>query len=356
VWTGLAGIVMFAAAAVGCSSAATDGAGDGGPAQGDVVEGTPVRMARATWDTGWFQAEVYRQLLDELGYAVTDPAEQTVDAATFYPVVARGELDLWANGWFPLHEPFLDRELVTGQTIEQSITPVGSQVPGGALQGFLVDRATADSLDLTSMDDFERPEVVETFDRDGNGLADLVGCNDGWGCQLAIDDHLQESAWGADVEQVTGDYPDLLDEVRARVSAGEPALFYTWTPNWTVAVLEPGADVVWLEAPPLPDEQAPTEVADLAGCAASPPCQLGWPVNDIRAVANTDFLDANPPVGRLLEAVQLPLGDIAGQNARMEDAEDYTAGDLEADAAAWIEDNRARVDEWLATARDVRSG
>ncbi len=60
-----------------------------------------VRMARPTWDTGWFQAEIYRQLLVELGYDVTGPV--TMDNDEFYRAVAAGEVDFWASGWFPLH-------------------------------------------------------------------------------------------------------------------------------------------------------------------------------------------------------------------------------------------------------------
>ena len=36
--------------------------------------GVSVRMARANWSTGYFQAEVYRALLEELGYEVSDPS------------------------------------------------------------------------------------------------------------------------------------------------------------------------------------------------------------------------------------------------------------------------------------------
>ena len=32
-----------------------------------------VFMARADWDTGWFQAEVFKQFLEELGYTVKGP-------------------------------------------------------------------------------------------------------------------------------------------------------------------------------------------------------------------------------------------------------------------------------------------
>lgn len=98
----LLGVVLLMA----CTNATT-GEGGGGPAQGPWDEAPTIRMARADWDTGHFQAAIHRQLLEELGYAVTDPADATMSAASFYPVLARGELDLWASGWFPLHEPYL---------------------------------------------------------------------------------------------------------------------------------------------------------------------------------------------------------------------------------------------------------
>jgi hypothetical protein len=62
-------------------------------------------LARATWDTGWFQTEVFRILLQELGYTVPEP--KTWNNQDFYRLTAQGEIDLWANGWFPLHNPFI---------------------------------------------------------------------------------------------------------------------------------------------------------------------------------------------------------------------------------------------------------
>ncbi|MFP4634337.1 MAG: glycine betaine/L-proline ABC transporter substrate-binding protein ProX [Nitriliruptoraceae bacterium] len=344
-------LALAALLVTACGDAASDGTAGGGPG-GGVEAGAEIRMARATWDTGFMQAAIYQQLLDELGYEVTDPAEETREPETFYPALARGDLHLWANGWFPLHEPFLDTELVTGQRVSEPIEPVGNQVPAGAVQGYLVDAATAEELDITSMDDFTRDEVVEAFDQDGDGKADLYGCNEGWGCNLAIEDHLAELEWGDSVEQVVGDYGELMAEAEQRVADGEPTLYYTWTPNWTVDVLVPGEDVVWVESDPLPDEDDPTEVEGLEGCAGDDPCELGWVVNDIRAVANSELLDEHPPVRRLLEQVEIPLDDIAEQNARMNAAEEYTEQDIQADAEDWIEANRELVDEWLTTARD----
>ncbi len=335
---------------VACGDAGQGGAdgGPGGEGSADIV------MARADWETGFMQAAVYQQLLQELGYAVTDPAAETRSAATFYPAVARGDIDLWANGWFPLHDIYLSREQFTGQTVDEPVEAVGTQVAAGAIQGYLVDKATADQLGLTSMSDLADPGVASTFDRDGDGKADLLGCNDGWGCNLVITEHIADLDWGANVEQVVGDYYSLFDDAIAQVAAGEPTLLYTWTPNWTVEELVPGEDVVWLPSEALESAEGETAVPGLAGCAGdADPCDLGWQVNDIRAVANIDFLDEHPDVRALLEAVEIPLEDIEEQNLRMAEADGYTNAQIQQDAADWIAANRDLVDGWLEQARNA---
>ena len=285
----------------------------------DEVAG-PVKIARANWDSGYMQAAIYTALIEELGHEVTDPAASTLSPYSFYPALATGQYDLWANGWFPLHDIYLEGENVTGQEVDLPIEPVGWQVDDGATDGLMVDKATADSLGITSMDDVNANAGV--FDNDGDGKADLFGCNVGWGCETAINGQIADESWGAGVEQISGVYNDLAQGVVAKVAAGEPALFYAWTPNWTNTVLVAGENAVWLDSN----------------------------VNDIRAVANTDFLDDNPDIRRLLEVVAIPLSDIAAQNAKMA-AGDYTEADIEADAKAWIAANRDKVDSWLATAR-----
>lgn len=339
----------LALAAVVALAATACGAG-GGEDAADI--GGEINMARPDWESSWMSAAIYQQLLEELGYEVADPAAATRNPNGFYPALARGEFDLWSDGWFPGHDIFLERTTFTGYQSEQPIEPVGRQVRAGALQGYLVDKRTADELDLTSMSDFTRPEVAEAFDTDGDGLANLAGCDEGWGCNPLIEQHIEELDWGAHVEQDVGNYWSNFDDVQNRVANGDPALFYAWTPNWTVEALEPGSDVVWLESPELAEEESETGVEGLTGCAGdADPCQLGFVPNDIRAVANTEFLEENPAVRRLLEVVRIPLVDIQNQNTRMARASDYTEEEIQADAAAWIEANRELVDEWLATAR-----
>ena len=313
-------------------------------AQDPAGDAPRVRLARATWDTGWFQAEVYRLLLERLGYRVDGPV--TMDNAEFYEALAAGRVDLWVNGWFPAHEVFIAGDA--------PVSKVGTAVDDGALQGYFVDAATAGAHGVFNLGDLADPAVAALFDHDGDGRADLVGCNAGWSCAATIEHHLEVYGLAGTVEQVQGDYSPLISETIDRLRSGRPVLYFTWTPNWTVGELVPGTDVVWLETPfpSLPPDQASaldqTAIAGIDGCA-NDPCQTGWPPNDIRAVANSDFLDANPSVRTLLEQVVVPLADISEQNARM-----VTLGgdpaDIRRHAEEWVAANAALVDRWVSAA------
>jgi len=310
-----------------------------------------IRLARATWDTGWFQAEIFKILLQRLGYTVDGP--QTYDTAAFYQAAARGEVDLWANGWFPLHNAFID-----DPSIQSRIERVGYEVRAGALQGYLIDKATAEKYRIGNLADLRDPQLARIFDINGNGKADLVGCEVGWGCESVIAHHIDAYGLRDTVEQLQGDYSLLIHDTVFRFQQGKPVLFYTWTPNWTVGALIPGEDVVWLEVPfvSLPAGQQGLKdhslIPDMPGCG-SDPCAIGWPPNDIRVVANKAFLENHPDVRALLASVQIPLADIHAQNARMVRGQG-SPRDLQRHAAQWIEQHRDAVQGWLAAAEAQR--
>ncbi len=305
-----------------------------------------VYMARADWDTGWFQAEMFKQLLIELGYTVTGPV--TMDSWDFYHSAAKGEIDIWVNGWFPSN--YFEEEGIRGK-----VEAVGFEVKAGALQGYLVDKRSADTYGITNLSDLKDPAIAAIFDQDGNGKADLIGCDAGWFCATVIEHHLDAYGLRDTVEHIQGEYSPLIADTIARYKHGEPALFYTWTPNWTIGSLVPGEDVVWIQVPfpSLPEKHQDKEklifVKGVPGCVADP-CAMGFPPSDIRVVANKDFLMQNPAIRRLAEAVVIPLEDINSQNARMIDGEDDDE-DIRRHAQQWIHKNRRKVDQWLKTAR-----
>ncbi len=316
--------------------------------QPDTTDENTIVMARATWDTGWFQAELFRQLLERMGYTV--PTPQDMEVEEFYNSLAQGTVDLWVNGWFPLHNSNLESE-----DMQEKVHVIGSEVRGGALQGYLVDKQSADDLDITNLEDFKQPAIADMFDWDGNGKADLIGCNADWGCAAVIEHHLDTYELRDTIEHRQGDYNELFTELIERFENGEPVLFYTWTPNWTLGKLIPGKDVVWLEVPfsSLPADQKDKEeltiIENVSGCVGNP-CNMGFPPNDIRVAANAEFLEEHIQVKRLLELVEIPLLDIGIQNSSMFDGES-SPEDIARQAQEWIADNQEQVDAWVSEAQ-----
>ncbi len=291
------------------------------------------------------QAAIYRMLLQELGYEVTDPAMWELPPSAFYAGLGYGDLDFWANGWFPG-----DATLIENAGFSDVIQTIGNEVVGSGLQGSIIDKPTADANGITMLDDIgNNPEVAALFDIDGNGRADLMGCNDSWGCHVVINDTIARNGWEDTIEQVSADHAVLFADSVDRFNRGESILQFIWTPSSFVAQLVPGEDVVWLSlsnpipsqigAASLPDDQCPGQ-----------PCEMGFPASEIRVVANSDFLSANPAAAKLLELVEIQVTAIALQILAYERG-DNTEADVQAAAEEWIAANRVTVNEWLAEAR-----
>ncbi|MFC4353236.1 glycine betaine/L-proline ABC transporter substrate-binding protein ProX [Fodinicurvata halophila] len=334
------------AKAAGLATAITVMGASAVSAQDEPGDGVSVSPARPTWDTGWFTTAIYNEMLRELGYEVADPT--TLDNPAFYQSVAQGDVDFWVEGWFPLHNTYED-------AFSDGAEKIGMVAEGGALQGYLVDKESAEEYDITSLEDFKRDEVKEAFDANGDGKADMVACPPGWGCETVIEHHMDAYNLRDHINLIKASYSASMADAISRYENGEPILFYTWTPNWTVGVLTPGEDVVWIEVdhPDLPEEQKEledaTELAGVEGCVDDP-CQMGWPANDIRPVANSEFLAENPAAATLLETASIPLDAVFAQNAKMNEGED-SEEDIKRHAQEWIEENRDTVDGWLEEAR-----
>ena len=319
------------------------------PGEAKAVEepgkGRNVLLAKPTWDTGWFQVEVYKTLLEELGYKIR--RTMTLDNPAFYQSVGQGDVDMWVNMWWPNHESYAD-------AYQPGAKLVGYVAKGGALQGYLVSKDAAEKYNIKYLSDMTRPEVKEAFDSNGDGKADLVACPPGWGCENVIAHHMDAYNLKDHVNPIKANYAASMADALGKHKNGKPVFFYTWTPNWTVGLLKPGEDVVWIGVKetrhPRGLKPEDTTAQGLGDTCTIDPCNLGWGVSDLRPIANKKFLEENPAVEVLLEETGIPIEDIFAQNAKMFQGED-SREDLARHAREWIEANRDRVDTWLAKAR-----
>jgi glycine betaine/proline transport system substrate-binding protein len=310
-------------------------------------EGVKVRPARATWNTGYFQEAVARAGLKELGYEVAEPKE--LQNPLFYQSVFLGDVDYWTNGWFPNHVSQMPKGW------EDRIEIVGYVAKAGGLQGYLVSKKEVEKYAIKSLDDFKRPEVMKAFDANGDGKADLTACPPGWGCEKVITHHFKVYDLDDYINPIKAGYSASMADTIARYKAGEPIFFYTWAPNWTIGMLEPGKDVMWINVPeinPRDSQKAGVDRMTVSGIegAVSDPLKAGFVVSDIRVVANKEFLAKNPAAKKFFELFNLSLADINAQNTRMENGEKSQA-DIERHAQEWIAENQQKWNSWLDAAR-----
>lgn len=319
------------------------------PAPTTVEEGEDppevVVMARGDWATGHFQAAIFAELISELGYDVSRPADTEVGPVTLYPAMARGEVDVWANGWFPHHDEFLDQEFPSGGVVGDHVEVIGEQITSGGILGFLISKWWADDLNIRYVDDIgQNGDLSKQLDADGDGIGDILGCDVDWPCHGDINGLIESNDWR--LSQLSSDYDELFSAAQSRVGNGLPTMIFAWGPSGYVGSLIPGEEMVWLGVRnPTESQQGPADL-DLTVCLADP-CETGFLVGDIRAVGNTEFLDSHADIRALLEAIEIPAGDVAAQNALMRAGEDSDA-DVDRHATEWIENHRSLVDEWLS--------
>lgn len=310
-------------------------------------KGVTVKQGRCTWDTGWFHETLVRRALIELGYSCEVP--KMLQNPMFYASVTQGTLDFWANSWFPNQYPQLPKNF------EEKAGAYGYVVKNGGLQGYLVDKKHQEKFNITSLDDFKREEVKKAFDSNGDGKADLMGAPTGWAVAKVMAHHLKVYGLEAHINLVQASYNALFADVLGKFKSGEAVLYYTWTPNWSVYKLKPGKDVVWINVPEIKPmeayaDQADRMVASGVEGAVSDPIKFGLIINDIRIVANKQFVQKNPAAKKLFEVFEVSVADISAQNAKMKNGE-KSQKDIDRHVDEWIEVNQDKWNGWLEAAR-----
>lgn len=284
-----------------------------------------------------FQGEIAIAGLEALGYKVNEP--KTSEPATMILALGYGDADFTVHLWNSLHNAFYEK---AGG--DNTMIKAGGTIPG-VLQGYLIDKATSEKYGITSLADFKKPSVANLFDNDGDGKADLTGCNPGWGCELVIDHHLNTYGLESTVSHNRGSYFALMADTITRFKEGESIFYYTWVPLWLSGVLKEDQDVVWLEAPytDLPDGNNNLETHYNGK-------NLGFAVDEVMSVVNKEFALENPAALSFLSNLRIQSSDISAQNLKMREGEN-TLADIKNHAAQWVRQNQAVFDEWLELAK-----
>jgi glycine betaine/proline transport system substrate-binding protein len=303
-------------------------------------EGVTVQPVQSTVAEETFQTLIVNKAMEKLGYTV-EPTKE-VDYNVGYTSIAEGDATYLAVNWAPLHEGKFEAAGGNDKFYREG------QYISGAAQGYLIDKKTADKYGITNIGQLKDPKLAKLFDANGDGKADLTGCNPGWGCEGVIEHQLTSFDLRDTVTHNQGNYAAIIADTISRYKKGSPILYYTWTPYWVSGVLVPGKDVVWLEVPfsSLPGDRGDVDTTLPNGK------NYGFQMNSMRIVANKKFTDKNPAAAKLFEIMKLNINDVSAQNMMMSQGNNSSA-DIEAHVNGWIKAHQKQFNAWVDEAKEA---
>ncbi len=301
-------------------------------------KGVTVQPLKSSIPEETFQTMLVMKALEKLGYDVKPIKEVTYPVA--YVTIASGDATFMADSWNPLHKDFYHQ---AGG--DKKLYRKGVYIKG-ALQGYLIDKKTAEKYHITNLGQFKNPKIAKLFDADGNGKADLAGCNPGWGCEKVIEHQIKAYGLTDTVEQKQGSYSAIIANTIARYRQGKPILYYTWTPYWVSGVLKPGKDVEWLQVPfsSLPGERSNVDTSLPNGK------NYGFQPNVEQIVANRKWAMAHPSAAKLFSVMKLSSHDVSVQNLAMQKGQSSDE-DVKRQTEGWIKAHQKTFNHWLEVAR-----
>ncbi|WP_231506091.1 glycine betaine/L-proline ABC transporter substrate-binding protein ProX [Planktothrix serta] len=297
-------------------------------------KGVIVRLGTSDWIEDRFQTEIINMGLERLGYK-TAPLVGVAYPA-LYTAVANGDLDIAPVFGEPGHNEFY-KNAGGAKKLEK----VGLLFP--LMQGYQIDKKTADKYGITNLQQFQDPKIAQLFDSDGDGKADLVGCDPGWSCELEMEHHFDAYKLRDTVEINQGNYTALIADALTRYKQGEPFFSYVYSPFWLGQVLKVGQDVIWLEVPFTASNIKNLTAKDTSVNGKN----LGMVQGKYRVIANQKFLAKNPSAKHFLELVKIPYKDMIRESYRIKNGEDKPQ-DIRRHAEEWVKQNQDLFEGWLA--------
>ena len=157
-----------------------------------------------------FQTYLVDMGMQDLGYKVEEPVIAQMQAAMV--AVANGDATYFAGYWDPLHNSFIpnlgaDKVSIVGSIVANSI------------QGYLVDKKTADAHGIKTIEQFKDPNIAKLFATEGDGKATLYGCDPGWGCERVIEHQLDAYGLRNTVTHKQGSYSAIIGDAIERVKS-----------------------------------------------------------------------------------------------------------------------------------------
>ncbi|MBM7572910.1 glycine betaine ABC transporter substrate-binding protein [Aquibacillus albus] len=280
--------VLFVMVIVGCSQQEEDTSSN--------PEGTDEKQTITLGVTPWTSTvpptEVAQIILEDMGYNV----EQTqADAGSTYIGLSRGDIDVFMDGWFPVHDVYIEKY---SDSIEETAVSYSGADSGLVVPAYMEDVNTVQ--DLVGME--------------GEFNNELYGIEEGASATGVIDELI--AGYGLDMEQVNSSEGGMLAQAMRKMQAEEPVVFYGWRPHTMFNKF----DLKVLE-----DTKGFFEPAT------------------IKVITNKELQETAPDAYEFLSNWSIPLGDVEEMIVKIEE-EEIPSNEV---AQEWIDNNQDKVNAML---------
>ena len=260
---GAAAVAALSLTMAACGSSDDDGSG------GAKKE---INIGYITWDEDIAITHLWKKVLESKGYTVN---LTKVDAAPMYAGMAKGDIDVYLDGWLPTtHEAYWKRY---GDKLEDLGTWYGPATLGLAVPNYVKAQSIAD---LKS--------------QGGEFGNQIIGIEPGAGEMKAVKDKVMPAYGLSNMKLVQSSTPAMLAQLQKSISQKKPVVVTLWKPHWAYSKF------------PIRDLKDP---------------KGAWgPADKIHMIAHKGFSSDQPEVTKWLKNFKMSDKDLSKLEADVQDA------------------------------------
>jgi glycine betaine/proline transport system substrate-binding protein len=272
-----------------------------------------VRFAEVGWDSGKFETEIIRQLM-ERGYGCKTETVPGTNPITMGALIG-GKIQFFVEYWQGR------TDTMEQAAKEDKIKFVGSLVKGGGIEGIYVPEYVIKgdpskgiapmAPDLKSVADLSKYKALFKDPEDPK-MGRFLNCPSGWSCEK--DNNQRIKAY-----DLTGTYNNFRPGTGAALDAAiagafqrkQPLLFSYFEPSSILGKYKS----IRLEEPSWNEDCWKT----INGSTQDKPCGSASPATNLTTAVATDFAQANPGLIEFIGKVELPITTVNEAIAEMAD-------------------------------------
>jgi len=309
------------------ASAACLGALVAGPVQAaDLVLGVP------NWPAANATSNILKVVIEE-NFGLEVELQNGTNPIIFEAMDA-GSMHLHPEVWLP------NQANLHNKYVNENASVVMNENPVQAVQGMCVTKHTAETYDITSIDDLTDPDKVAVFDKDGNGTPEVWIGAPGWASTVI--EQIRAKSYGYDQIFELKQYDGTVawGELGAAANADEPWIGFCYEPHFIFVAY----DLVYLDEPAHdPETWTIVQPTDDPQWLEKSEASTAWKGATLHLHYAAEVRENFPEVAAMLDAYSMPP-EVLSQAGYALSVEDQSVEDFARD---WVANNEDVVLGWL---------